>query len=100
MLHPLDHIDAVAFQRIDFIRIVGHQTDAADPQEFEHSGCRQINTLVGVKAELLIRVDCVETAILQFVCAQFVDQADASTFLREIKQDTGSGCFNFFQGTV
>src|SRR5207244_8181809 len=65
---------------------VGQQADSAETELAEHFRCRQVNPLIGVKAQLLVGVERVETSILQPVGSQLVDEADAAPFLREVEQ--------------
>jgi hypothetical protein len=78
--------DAVAAQCADLRRIIRQKTYACEAQDAKHPHCRQIDALVVVKAKLLVGVDCIESAILQSLGAQLVDEANAPAFMREIKQ--------------
>ena len=86
MRDPLGDADAVALKRRDFIRVVGHQPHRAETQLAQHFRSREVHTLVGVEAELLIRVERVEPGILQLIGPELVDEADAPALLRQIEQ--------------
>ena len=90
----LDH-DAMRFQSGDLVRIVGHELDVREPEAAQHRRGGGVYPLVGTEAELLVRVDGIESVILQLVGAQLVDQADAAAFLRQVEQHAPAGRLNF-----
>ena len=85
MRHPLGDADAVAFERRDFLGIIGQQTDHAKTQLPQHVRGRQIDPFVGVETQLFVGVERVETGVLQSIGAQLIDEPDAAPLLREIE---------------
>src|SRR5215469_13000173 len=84
--HPFGDMDTVPLKRRDLFRIVGQQTNRAEPELAQHFRSRQINALIGVEAQLLIGIERVEPSVLQPVGPEFVDQPDAASLLREIEK--------------
>ena len=73
------------------VRIVGEQFDAADAERAQHRRGGAEAALVGLEAELLVRVDGVEAAVLDRVGAQLVREPDAAALLREVEQHAAAG---------
>ena len=84
--HPLTHANPRFLQRDHLFQIVGHQADFPHAQQLKHPRCNgEIARFVG-QAKPTIRVDRVETLVLQLVSPQLVDQADPAPFLPQVEQ--------------
>src|SRR5690242_7319212 len=94
MRHALAYIDSRGRKRLDLLRIVGHQTDGIEADHRQHARGDAVQPLVAFEAEPLVRLDGVESLILQAIGAEFVDEADAAALLGEIKQDAAAGSRN------
>jgi len=70
--------DAGVLQGGDFARVVGEEADGGDAEVAEDGGGEFVVAEIGFKAEGLVSFYRVVTVILEFVGADFVDQADAA----------------------
>ncbi len=78
--------DSGRFHASHLRRIVGEQPDPVDPERAQHRRRMAIVALVIGEAQPQIRFDGVETAVLQRIGADFVDEADAAALLAEVQQ--------------
>ena len=85
--NSLNDLDPGLFKLAYLFRIVGKQPNLFRAELLQDLRGKVILTRVRSKAELLISLDRVHTAVLQFVCPQLVHQADSTTLLGEIEQD-------------
>src|SRR2546427_8301345 len=83
--YPLSHLDSVELQILQFVRIVRQKLDRSYVKRHQHVGGNVIVSLVRPEAQLLVRLDSVETCILQLVGFDFVDEADSPAFLSQIE---------------
>ena len=85
--HPLHNLESIAFQALEFC---GDCSSAAafgerrDLSKFVRR-CRN-RARSGANAKLNIRIDRIQSLLLQLISFQFVDQADAPAFLAHIEQ--------------
>src|SRR5260370_24133490 len=86
--HSFDHLYAVRFELADLVGIVREQADAAHSQRSQDSGGEAVIPRIGGESQVLIRFYSIHASILQFVCAQFVHQADTTALLRKLKKKT------------
>src|SRR5215469_4529767 len=91
MRHTLGDPDAVAFEGDHLVGVVGQEADHTETELPQHFRRWQVYPLVGIEAQLLIGVERVETGILQPVRAQLIDEPDATSLLRQIKEHTAAG---------
>ena len=77
----LGHDDSGAFEGGDFLRIVGQQADAVQVEVTQDVAGHLVVPQVSFKAEFDVGLHGVEAVVLQFVGAEFVEQADAAAFL-------------------
>ena len=84
---PLDHIDAEFAELIDLLGIVREQAHARYLQVVEDLGVDAVVALIGLVAHLEVRLDRVETAVLELVGGQLLDQADPAAFVRRVVHD-------------
>ena len=85
--NAFDDFQTHQFDRIDLARVVGHQAQCANPELFQHRLAKTIIALIGFKAQFLVCLDRVGAAVLQTVCVNLVDQADAAPFLAQVQQN-------------
>src|SRR5712664_146627 len=83
--YPLSDLDSVKLQILQFVRIVRQKFDRSYMKRHQHVGCNIVVSLVRPEAQLLVRLNSVETCILQLVGFDLVDEADSPTFLPQIE---------------
>src|SRR5260370_29882576 len=88
--HSFDNLYAVRFELADLVGIVREQADAAHSQRSQDSGGEAVIPRIGGESQVFIRFYSIHASILQFVCAQFVHQADTTRLLTKIKKKTNS----------
>src|SRR6266516_1812462 len=88
--HLVGDREAVALEPVDLLRIVGEDADAREPEVDEDLGPDAVVAQDGGEAELQVRVDGVEPALLELVRAELVEEADAPSLLREVEQDAAA----------
>src|SRR5690606_25049187 len=82
--NPLDDRDVFSLEPRDLFRVIRHQSDARNVEEFKHSRRdREIARLDG-KAEAKIGIDRIMALVLESVGAQLVDETDSAPFLPQI----------------
>jgi len=79
--------DAGTLELLDFIGIVREQAHRTQAERFERFGCKFVIACVIGKTKFAIGFHGVETGVLQFVGFQFINQADAASFLRQVEHD-------------
>src|SRR5882672_4053355 len=85
--NALDHLNPGAFELADFFRIVRKQTDFFRAECFQDLRGEIVITRIGGETQFFIGFHGVHSAVLQFVRAELVHQADAAAFLRKINQN-------------
>ncbi len=93
-----DDGEAVAFDAIDLLRIVGHDTDLLEAEVSQDLRADAVVTFVGRQTEDFVGLDGVEAFFLEGVGVEFIGQADASAFLSEVDEDAFSGGVDGFHG--
>src|SRR5690348_4817630 len=93
-----DDAQAVPFDAVNLLGIVGHDADLAKSQISENLTADAVVALVDGQSESLVRFDGVESALLQRVRVKLVRQADAAALLSQINQHALSGLFDHLQG--
>jgi len=87
--NPLHHPYAAALELLDLVRIVGEQPDRFDSERLQRRRRKIVVAGIRRESESPIRLDRIESFILQLVCFQFIDQTDAAAFLRQIENNSG-----------
>ena len=82
-----DDLDPRRFKPGNLVRIVGQQPDLVDSQRSKHRRRMAIIALIVGKTEAQIRIDGIESAILQRIGAELVRQPDPATLLPQVKQN-------------
>src|ERR1700730_16322331 len=95
--NSLDYANAGLLELANFFWIVGEQADFLGAKLLENLRRKIIVACVDSEAQFLIAFDCIHAAILQFVGAELVHQADAAPFLWEIEQDSRGCLADFFE---
>jgi hypothetical protein len=88
--HSPDDIDAVTREPGKLTGVVGHQTNLGASKHLQHADRDPVIALIIVKPDNAISVDGVETSILQLISSHLIDQAEAATFLLEVKHDAAA----------
>ena len=83
----LAHRQAVALQAADLLRVVREDADRAQAEVDEDLRPDAVVAQVGGQAELEVGLDGVQSALLQLVGPQLVEQADPAALLGEVQQD-------------
>jgi hypothetical protein len=81
-----DDPNSRTFELADFFRIVGKQTDFCRAEFFQNLRGEIVLARIGGKTQSFVSFDGVHSAVLEFVSAEFVQQADAAAFLGKIKK--------------
>src|SRR5580658_4029447 len=95
--NALDDSNTRAFKLRDLVWIIGEQAHGANAEGLQRFGGKFVVARVIGKSEPAIGFDSVQAAVLQFVSFQFIDQADAAAFLRQVEQHAGRLLGNFAQ---
>ena len=95
--NSLDDTNARAFELRYFVGIVGQQAHVAEAERLQGFGGKFVVARVIGKPEAAICFDGVETAVLQFVGFQLIDQSNAAAFLRQVEQHAGRFLGDFAQ---
>src|SRR5919204_1037815 len=85
--HLFDHLEPEPFDAGDLLRVVRENSDRRQAEVGEDLVTDPVVAHVGLEAELEVRLDGVEAVLLQLVCAQLVEEADAAPLLRHVEQD-------------
>ena len=98
--HAFDDANARAFELLYLVGIVRKQSHAAHAEQSQRGGRKTVVTRIGGEAEFFVGFHGVHAAVLQFVGAQLVHQADAASLLGKVQQYSGGRRGNFFQGKL
>lgn len=93
-----DDFKSVAVKSDNFFGIVGEKANFSESEISEDLGANAVFAKVGFVAEFEIGVDGVITLLLEFVSADFGDEANASAFLAHVKEDAFAGGGDSFHG--
>ena len=89
--HAFGYKDAAGLQAGDFLWIVGHQINLAEAKNLKHPCRGKENSLICVKAKLLVCFDGIEALVLKGVSAQFVNEANPTALLGQVQENAGAG---------
>ena len=81
---PLAHRLPVPFDSDKLPRVVAEQTHRADAELAENLNAQSIVALIRLESKPLVRLDGVQSFILQLVGADLVRQADSATLLIQV----------------
>ena len=81
-----DDAEPVAFEPDDFFGIVGEQTNFFQTEVGENLSAHSVVAQVCGEAEFFVGLDGVEPGFLELVGMDFRGQADAATFLAQVKE--------------
>ena len=98
--HPLLHLQAIAAEAGDLARVVGEQPQPVDAEVGEDLRANAVVAQISREAEPLIGFNGVEPRFLEAVGLQFVDQADAPTFLAQVDDHTLACRLDLAQGRL
>ena len=83
----LHHLEAVAFDAHDLLRVVGEDLEVLDAQVHQDLRADAVVTKVGAEAERVVGLDRVLALILELVGLELVEQADPAPFLAHVDED-------------
>src|SRR5437773_5151608 len=86
--YSLGNFDSVKLKILQLVRIVRQKLDRSHMERHQHVGGDIVVSLVRLEAQLLVRLNSVETCILQLVGLDLVDEADPTAFLPQIEDDS------------
>lgn len=92
--------EAVADEADAFFGVIGHEADFGDIEVAEDLGADAVIALVGAEAEGCIGFDGVHALLLEFVGFEFIDEADAASFLLDIEDSAASFLFDALHSGV
>src|SRR5881409_1183305 len=84
--NALDDLDPVVRERLQLRGVVGHDARASDAEPAEHRGGRGVVTSVDGQPERDVRVDRIESAVLERVRADLVEESDAASLVAEVEE--------------
>lgn len=88
--YPFHDIDTAATKAIKFAGIVGHQANPGTAKQQQHASGDSVIALIIIEPDSAVRVDGIEATILQLIGPKLVGQAEATTFLLEVKHDAAT----------
>ena len=98
--NALHHLHSGLLHGFHFFGVVGHQPDRFQAEELQDGAGQFVIAEIAIEAQLLVGFDGVGALVLEFVSAQFVEQADAAALLELVDQqsaaclgDAGEGDF-------
>src|SRR6185503_6938292 len=86
----IPYLDSTIPQRPDFLRVVGQELDALDPNVPEYLDSGVVATFIGTEPQRAIGVDGVEAFLLQQIRSKLVAQTDTTTLLCQIQEDAAA----------
>src|SRR6266536_4953696 len=89
--HALDDLDPVVRERLQLRGVVRHDARASDAEPAQHRGGRGVVTSVDGQAKRDVRVDRIESAVLERVRADLVEEPDAASLVAEVEQHPAVG---------
>src|SRR5450759_4394433 len=89
---------AVALQRHDLLRVVGHDADRRESQVGEDLGADAVVAQVGGEAQFHVGLNGVQTLLLERVGLELVDEPDAAALLAHVEHDAEALRFVASQG--
>lgn len=90
--------EAESLEARAFGGVIGDQLHFADAEVVEDLGSEAVVALVGFKSEGFVGFDGIEASILEFIGTEFIDDADAATFLSDVEDDAGFFGFDHLEG--
>src|SRR5260370_932577 len=75
-------------QLAHLIRVPSHESDRRDIQHSQDLGGQRVGARILAVAQLHIRLEGIESGILQFVRLQFLVQTDPAAFLPQVDEDS------------
>jgi len=87
----LRHTDPVAFQFLNFRRVVRHEPHGRHTEDAQHARRALVVPEIRGESEDSVRVDRIEAMVLEVVCGHLVCDANPSPLLGHVEQDA-AGC--------
>src|SRR5215470_1426619 len=88
--HPLDHLEPIALDADDLLRVVGEDAQLLRPQVHEDLRPDTVVAQVGLEAQGLIGFHGVLAVVLDLVGPQLVDEADPTSLLAHVHEDAAA----------
>jgi len=85
----LGHTDPVRLQFLNFRRVVRHEPHGRHTKDAQHARRAFVVPKISGESEDPVRVDRVEAMVLEVVCRDLVCDADPSSFLGHVQEDSG-----------
>src|SRR5262245_65433138 len=87
---PPGDIDARTREPVNVGRVVGHQANSRAAKDLQRADGNPVVAFIIFESENAVGVERVEPCILQLISSNLVDQAEAATFLLEVKDDAAA----------
>src|SRR5947209_11660774 len=91
--HPARNFNPGSGEAIELCRIVSEQSDTRAVQHPEHAR-GAIIALIIIETKRVVRIEGVETFILQLIGSHFVGKTEPAAFLRQIKNNAAAEVFD------
>src|SRR5881628_3740570 len=89
---PIDDVNSPFTQGPHFLRIVGEELDALDPEMPQDFDSCVVAAFIGAEAQRAVGVHGVQAFLLQEIGSKLVAQTDAASLLRQIQEDASAAC--------
>ena len=93
--HASRYFDAGLGKPVELGRIVGEEPHPRTAQHSQHAHCDAVVAFVIVKSKHRIRIECIETSVLELIGAHFIGEAESPAFLLQIKNDAPAMLLEF-----
>src|SRR5439155_22085993 len=98
--HLFDHFETVALEANNFLRVICKEPELPDTEVKKDLCAESVIAQVARIPESCVRLDGIESFLLQFVCMDFCRQPDTTTFLPHVNQNTLAFLLDLPQGRV
>jgi len=85
------HLDTVRAELLDLRGVVRHELDRRHPEDPKHAGGTLVTPQIRREAEDSVRIDRVETVVLEVIRRDLVHDTDAAALLGEVQEDALRG---------
>ena len=86
--HLIYNLKAVSFQSDNLFRVICQKTNLAHTKIMEDLRPHSVVSEVGWESQLFVGLDCIEAFLLKFVGLNFCREANSTTFLAEVEQNS------------
>ena len=98
--HSLNYTDSGSFECSYFLRVVRDEPNLFHTQGSQNRSGKIELAMIGLKAKFLIRLDGIESLVLQFIGLQFGNQTDAASLLLLVKKNSSAALGDHLQSQL